>query len=174
MARVLIVVAEKGFRDEEYSIPREMIEKAGHQVTLASTGKGPAKGKLGLVVNPDTTVDEVDSKRYDAIVIPGGPGSPTYLWPNKRLQSTVKEIYEKGGVVAAICLAPVVLARAGIIKGRKCTVYPTPESLSEMRNGGGILQDMDVVVDGKVITANGPDASRKFGEAIVKAIAQTV
>lgn len=172
MAKVLVVVAEKGFRDEEYSIPREVIEKAGHKVTLASTGKGPAKGKLGLVVNPDLTLDEVDPQGYDAIVIPGGPGSPTYLWANQKLQSAARVIYERGGVVAAICLAPVVLARTGILKGRRCTVYPTPESLNEIRNGGGIYQDTDVVVDGRIITANGPDASRRFGEEIVKALAQ--
>jgi protease I len=171
MAKVLIVVAERGFRDEEYSVPREIIENAGHQVTLASTGRGPARGKLGLVIEPDMVVDEVDPQRYDAIVIPGGPGSPTYLWSNQKLQSVAKAIHDRGGVVAAICLAPVVLARAGIIRGRRCTVYPTPESLSEMRKGGGILEELDVIVDGKVITANGPDASYKFGEAIVNALA---
>ncbi|MGC8937041.1 MAG: DJ-1/PfpI family protein [Candidatus Methanomethylicaceae archaeon] len=174
MAKILFVVAEKGFRDEEYYIPREIIENAGHRVTLASTGKGPAHGKLGLVMRPDMIVDDVNPQEYDGIVIPGGPGSPTYLWNNQKLQSLAKEILHRGGVVAAICLAPVVLARAGLLQGRKCTVYPTPESLSEMRRGGGILQDLDVVVDGRIITANGPEASRRFGEAIVKALEQIV
>jgi len=170
MAKVLIAVAEEGFRDEEYSIPRGIIEKAGHKVVVTSTGSGPAKGKLGLIVEPDITLAKVNPLEYDAIVIPGGPGSPKYLWPSQRLQSITKSIYEKGGVVAAICLAPVVLARAGILKGKKCTVYPTHESLVEMQKGGCSLQDMDVVVEGKVITANGPDAARAFGEAIIKAL----
>ncbi|MGQ9759671.1 MAG: DJ-1/PfpI/YhbO family deglycase/protease [Candidatus Methanomethylicaceae archaeon] len=167
MANVLMVIAERGFRDEEFSIPMDMIKKAGHKVTVASTGSGPAKGKLGMIVEPDIILEKVDSRGIDAVVIPGGPGSPTYLWNNQKLQSIVKEIYERGGLVAAICFAPVVLARAGIIRGKKCTVFPTNESLTEMRKAGGILQDSSVVVDGRIITANGPDASTAFGEAIL-------
>lgn len=167
MAKILIVIAERMFRDEEYSIPRYFLEGYGHEVKVASTGRGPAIGKFGTVVEPDFTLDEVDAKDFDAIVIAGGPGTPIYLWPNEKLHRIVKEIYDRGGLVAAICLAPVVLSRAGVLSGKRCTVFPTPDSIKEIRKGGGILEDYDVVVDDRVITANGPEASQRFAEAIL-------
>jgi len=168
MAKVLMVIAEKDFRDEEFAVPNELIRSAGHSVTVASSGPGVAQGRLGMRVNPDTVISAVDPSAYDAVVIAGGSGCQTYLWSNKSLQEAVRRVYEKGGVVAAICIAPVVLARAGIIKGRKCTVFPSDESLAEMKRGGGILQNQAVVVDSKVVTGNGPNAAKAFGEAIIR------
>ncbi len=168
MARVLVVVAEKGFRDEEFEVPYSAFKSAGHEVTVASTGPGVAEGKLGMRVNPDTTVDAVDPSTFDAVVIAGGPGSPTYLWPNKRLYEILRNVNRRGGVVAAICLAPVVLARAGLISGRKCTVFRTPESVREMEMAGGKLQKDHVVVDGRVVTGDGPEAARAFAESVLR------
>jgi protease I len=168
MSKVLIVIAEKDFRDEEFKVPNELIRSAGHSVTVASSGPGVAHGRLGMRVAPDAVISAVDPSVYDAVVIAGGSGCQTYLWSNKPLQEAVRKVYEKGGVAAAICIAPVVLARAGIIKGKKCTVFPSGDALAEMRRGGGILQDQAVVVDGKVVTSDGPEAAHKFGEAIIR------
>lgn len=168
MAKVLLVIAEKGFRDEEFDVPFKAFKAAGHDVTVASTGPGTAEGKLGMRVQPDTTVDAADPARFDAIVVAGGPGSPTYLWPNKKLQEALKAVAGKGGVVAAICLAPVVLARSGLLKGKRCTVFRTPESVKEIEAAGGKLQKDHVVVDGKVVTGDGPDAAGAFAEAVLK------
>ncbi|MDH5806899.1 MAG: DJ-1/PfpI family protein [Candidatus Methanomethylicaceae archaeon] len=170
MAKILIVIAERMFRDEEFSIPKYFLEGYGHEVKVASTGKGPAIGKFGTIVEPDLTLDEVNAKDYNVIIIAGGPGTPIYLWPNERLHKIVREIYDNGGIVAAICLAPVVLSRAGILNEKRCTVFPTPDSIKEIRKGGGILEDYDVVVDDRIITANGPEASQKFTEAILARI----
>ena len=168
MARVLIVIAEKMFRDEEFAEPKAIIASAGHDVVVASSSSGEAKGKLGMVVKPDLSIDAVSADEFDAVVVAGGPGSQTYLWPNKRLHQAVRSIAEKGGVVAAICLAPVVLARAGVIRGRRCTVFPTAESLREMEDAGCMLVKDHVVVDGNIVTADGPSAAREFGEAVLK------
>jgi protease I len=168
MAKVLMVVAEKDFRDEEFKVPYELIKTAGHSVTIASSAPGTAHGRLGMRVTPDTVISAVDPSDYDALVIAGGSGCQTYLWSNKPLLEAVKKVYEKGGVVAAICIAPAVLARAGIIKGRRCTVFQSPEAISEMEKGGCVLQGKSVVVDGRIATANGPAAAKAFGEAIIK------
>ncbi|MDI9644426.1 MAG: DJ-1/PfpI family protein [Candidatus Verstraetearchaeota archaeon] len=168
MAKVLIVVAEKGFRDEEFDIPYKAFKAAGHDVTVASTGPGFAEGKLGMRIKPDTTVDSVDPSGLDALVIAGGPGSPAYLWANKRLHELIRSVAGRGGVVAAICLAPVALARAGVLVGRNCTVYRTPESVREMEAAGGKLQKDHVVVDGRLVTGDGPEAAKPFAEAILK------
>ncbi|MDI9609543.1 MAG: DJ-1/PfpI family protein [Candidatus Verstraetearchaeota archaeon] len=168
MARILVVVAEKGFRDEEFDVPYRAFKAAGHEVTVASTGPGVAEGKLGMRVKPDTTVDAVDPSKFDAVVIAGGPGSPTYLWPNRKLHEILRDVAGRGGVVAAICLAPVTLAKAGLLSGKKCTVYRTPESVKEIEAVGGRLQKDHVVVDGKVVTGDGPDAARAFADAVLK------
>jgi protease I len=168
MAKILIAIAEKGFRDEEFTEPYKILKNAGHAVTVASTSVGEAQGKLGLRVKPNVSIDRVDPSQYDAIVVVGGPGTPAYIWPNTALQKALRAVYDKGGIVAAICLAPVVLARAGLIKNKKCTVFPTTESLTEIKVAGGLLQDQPVVVDGRIVTGNGPDAATTFGEALLK------
>lgn len=168
LASVLMVIAEKGFRDEEFSIPCEILKSAGHNVEVASTSSIVAEGKLGMRVKPDKSIDAADPDNYNAIIVVGGPGTPSYIWPNRHLHQVIRKIYEKGGFVAAICLAPAVLARAGILKGRKATIYRTAESISEMEAGGCSLQDSHVVSDGRIITADGPDAAKAFGEALVK------
>ncbi len=168
MAKVLVVIAEKMFRDEEFAEPKEILASAGHDVVVASSSGAAAIGKLGMVVNPDLAIDAVTPGEFGAVVVVGGPGTPAYLWPNKRLHQIVKSINERGGVVAAICLAPVVLARAGVIAGRRCTVFPTADSLREMTAAGGLLQKEHLVVDGNIVTADGPGAARAFGEATVR------
>jgi protease I len=168
MAKVIVVIAEKMFRDEEFAEPKAILASAGHGVVVASSSGAAAVGKLGMVVNPDLAIDAVSPGGFGAVVVVGGPGTPAYLWPNKRLHQIVKSINEGGGVVAAICLAPVVLARAGVIRGRRCTVFPTADSLREMTEAGGLLLKEHLVVDGNIVTADGPGAAKAFGEAIVR------
>lgn len=170
MAKIMMVISEKGFRDEEFAEPYSQFKAAGHEVTVASTGPGEAIGKLGMRVKPDTVIDKADPSAYDAVVVAGGPTTPTYIWGNRQVQKALQETYKKGGVIAAICLAPVVMARASLIKGKRCTVFPTDESISEMKKGGCTLVKDHVVADGKVITADGPAAATEFGKAVLRAL----
>jgi protease I len=110
--KVLMIIAPKNFRDEEFLEPKNVLEKAGIEVKVASTIKGTAKGMLGANVDVETTVDEVNPAEYDAVVVVGGSGSQTYLWDNKRVQEIVKKAESLGKIVSAICISPVVLARA--------------------------------------------------------------
>jgi protease I len=167
-----MVISEKNFRDEEFSEPLKIFKAAGHSVTVAGSSPREALGMLGMRVKPDTGIDSVDPSAYDAVVVVGGSGTPDHLWPSKALQQALRTVYERGGMVAAICLAPVTLARAGLIKGRRCTVFRTHESISEMERGGCMLQREPVVVDGRFVTADGPAAAKAFGEAIIKLLGQ--
>jgi protease I len=121
----------------------------------------------------DASLDlaRVTADGYDGIVVIGGAGSPEFLWGNSRLRTLVAEFAGAGKLVSAICLSPVVLARAGVIRGRKATVFRTADSVAEMRKGGADLRDEAVVIDGKFITGNGPAAARRFGNEIVSALA---
>lgn len=166
--KILMVIAQQGFRDEELLVPQREFTKNGFLVTVASTGPGEAVGKLGAKVKPDTEVSKVNFLDYDAIVVVGGPGSYEYLWDNKILHRGLADAQVKGKVVSAICISPVVLARAGVLKGIKATVFPDPDGIKELKKAGATYVARPVVVDGKIVTGDGPGAAEKFAQEIMK------
>jgi deglycase len=171
--KLLVVIAPERFRDEELFEPLSVFQKARIAYDVASVRAGACTGMLGG--RCDATLELAGTKvdGYDGIVVIGGAGSPEFLWGNSRLQTLVSDFGKAGKLIAAICLSPVVLARAGVLAGRRATVYRTPDSVAEMRKGGADLRNDAVVVDGNFITANGPGPARKFGEEIALALARS-
>lgn len=168
--KLLIIIAPEKFRDEELAVPVAAFQKAGIQFDIASTRRGPCTGMLGTKTTATLSLEEIDPKHYDGLVIVGGAGSQTHLWDDELLNQIVKFVHQSGKIVAAICLAPVVLARAGVLKGKKATYYESPVSFREMKAGGAILTSAPVVKDGRIITANGPSASQAFADEIIQAL----
>ncbi len=166
--RILMVIAPKDFRDEEYRIPREVFEKAGAEVTVASASTEKATGMLGMVVKPDILLEEVKATDYDALVFVGGVGARQY-WEDPAAHRLIKEAYTEGKVLGAICIAPVTLANAGVLKGRRATVFFT--EANRLKAKGAIYTGEDATVAGKIITGNGPKAARKFAQAVVNLLA---
>jgi protease I len=122
---------------------------------------------LGAKVTPDLLLADAKSSDYQGVVVVGGMGSPEYLWNDSKLHEIVREQSKENKVVASICLSGAVLANAGVLKGKKATVWPMDESLKALSDGGAQYQEQPVVQDGKLITANGPEAAQKFGETII-------
>ena len=170
--KILIAVAPEKFRDEELAVPVTEFRRAGITFDIASTRRGPCTGMLGAKTTATLAFEEIDPKHYGGLVIIGGTGSQTHLWNDDLLVQLAKYFHESRKIVAAICLAPVILARAGILKGKKATYYESPASFLEMKAGGAVLVNKPVVVDGQIITANGPAAAREFAEAILRTIAE--
>lgn len=168
--KVLIAIAPEKFRDEELAAPVAALQKAGIAFDITSTRRGPCTGMLGAKVTATLSFEEVDPKPYDGIIIIGGSGSQTYLWEDEILPVLVKYFQASGKVVAAICLAPVILARAGILKGRKATHFDNPSVFREMKGAGAIVMNQPVVTDMRLITASGPAASKEFADAVVKVL----
>ncbi|MDG6244859.1 MAG: DJ-1/PfpI family protein [Methanolobus sp.] len=166
--KVLMVIAQEDFRDEEFFEPREIFEDAGLSITIASKTTNEATGVLGRAVKPDVSIDNAIIADYDAIVISGGPGSRKFLWSDKKLQKLVTDAFEQEKVVAAICISPVVLARAGVLEGKKATVFKDPESIRELEKGGAVYEDRDVIVADNIVTGRDPKCAEKFGEAVVE------
>ncbi|MBU1153352.1 DJ-1/PfpI family protein [bacterium] len=112
---------------------------------------------------------QTKAANYDAIVFVGGGGSSEY-WNNPAAHKIAKEMAVMGKVVGAICIAPVILANAGILNGKKATVFPS--EIERLKAKGAIYTCAGVEIDGRIITANGPQSAALFGEAIVAALLQ--
>ena len=163
MAKVVMIIAPERFRDEELFITREELESAGHETVIASARKGKCPGSRGGYATAILSLDEVRSADFDAAVFVGGGGSKLYFGNHEALR-IAKEVNDQGKVLAAICLAPVILANAGVLKGTKATVAGTEAKTIESR--GAKYSGPGVTVDGNLVTGNAPKSSRLFGQKI--------
>jgi protease I len=163
MARIVLLIAPERFRDEELFDTKRELDQAGHQTVVASTRKGYCPGSRGGKARATLLLSEVNPSDYDAVVFVGGGGSKVYF-EDQVAQGLAKEMHERGKVVAAICLAPVVLANAGVLKGKDATVAGTEAKTIEGK--GATYMGPGVVVAGNVVTANAPKASKLFGQKI--------
>lgn len=168
--KILLVIAQEQFRDEECFVPKQLFESAGVKVTVAAESTKIAKGMLGGTIKPDITISEAIIDDYDAIVISGGSGSRRYLWDNKELHELVKEVDARKKVISAICISPVVLARTGILKGKESTIFKSPDTVRELKEHGAVYLDRDVVVSGRVVTGRDPASADAFGNAVLEAL----
>ena len=169
MKKVVFIIAFRNFKDEEYFQPKEILEQAGMEIKTASTEKGTAIGVEGGEVEIDFLVSEINPADYDAVVFVGGPGALKYL-DNDICYEVAQKTMEAGKILAAICVAPVILAKAGVLKNKKTTVWSSPldkNPVKILKENGAIYQDEPVVIDGKILTAHGPAAAQEFGKKLV-------
>jgi len=167
MSDVLFIIAQKNYRDEELSIPKGILENAGHDCEVASITTDPCTGMLGAITTPDLAVREANVDDYDAIVVVGGSGSPE-LANHAEVTMMLKAASGAGKVIGAICLAPMVLAKAGVLRGKKVTVYESPDSLQALQAGGADYVGGSTVIDGNLVTACGPQAANEFGQKLAE------
>lgn len=167
--KALIIIAPNDFQDIEFLHTKEELEKGKIKIVIASTKKETAKGMQGTIVKVDLPLKQVDIKNYDAIIFIGGLGASPY-YRNKKVHSIINEAYSNEKKICAICVAPLILAKAGILKGKRATVYDLniKELAQMLKDEGAIYTGKQVEVDGNIITANGPNSARKFGRTIVK------
>ncbi len=166
MSSAVLVIAPERFRDEELAEPLAALSGAACDVTIASTRGGTARGILGAQVRVDRTIRQISNDPLDILALVGGAGSPDHLWTHEPLLSLVRRQAAGGGVLAAICLSGAVLARAGVLAGRRATVYPAARALLELKRGGAVYVDEPVVRDGMILTASGPEAATAFGQVL--------
>ncbi len=167
MANIAIFIAFQGFRDEEYVEPKKVLEAAGHKVVTVSTAKGEARGKFRVTAQVDKTVDELDPAAYDALALVGGPGALEHL-DNPKVHGLFARAAAAGKLIGAICISPVVLAHAGLLKGRTVTCWP--DGAPELEKAGAKYTGSELEVDGKLITASGPVPAKRYGQAIAEAL----
>lgn len=170
--KVALIIAFEDFRDEEYFIPKEILEKAGIEVNTVSNALGLAQGAVGGEVQVDVLLSQLRNEDYQAIVFIGGPGALKNL-DNSDAYRIAQEAVQTNQVLAAICISPVILAKAGVLQDKKATVWSSAldkSAVKTLQANGAIYQDQNVVVDGQIITGNGPGAAEEFGQALVQAL----
>lgn len=168
--KALMVIAFRDFKDEEYFIPKEILEKRGIEIKTVSTKLGTAIGVEGGETKVDYLLKEADINNFDALIFAGGPGCLKDL-DNENSYRLVKEVVVQNKLLAAICISPVILAKAGVLKEKIATVWTSPfdkSAIKILEENGAKFVNENVVQDGRIITANGPTAAKEFGEKILK------
>ncbi len=165
--KILMVVAPRDFRDEEFFEPKDVFDATGAEVTVSSKGVMEATGLLGGKARVDKDLSEVKASDFDAVVFIGGGGASVYFDDPVAL-NLAKSSFVAGKVVAAICIAPTILAKAEVLNGRRATSFASEKD--NLETAGATYTGEAVTVDGKVITARGPEAAKEFGRAIVTAL----
>lgn len=171
MANALVLLAE-GFEEIEAVTIVDVLRRAEVSVTMASLAGKHVRGSHGIVLEADALLAEVDVDEFEALVLPGGPAAKT-LREDARAQATIRAAAAAGKLVAALCAAPTALEVAGVLKGKRATVYPGNQLPSAHH------VEQPVVEDGSIVTSRGPATAMAFALRVAErlsgsAVAQTV
>lgn len=163
---LVLVPLAPGFEETEAVAIVDVLRRAGLEVVTASIAERLVPGAHGIDVRADRLWEELDEGSVTAVVLPGGMPGTTNLRDDPRVVSLVRRLAEAGRPTAAVCAAPMVLAAAGVLaEGTAFTCHPsTRPALAEQ----GPLEDPRVVVDGHVITSQGPGTALEFALAMVE------
>ena len=162
--KILIPLAP-GFEETEAVTVIDILRRADLNAVTAALTDNPVAGSHRIKITADIMLNE--NEKYDAIVLPGGMPGTLNLKNDKRIISMIKSIYSAGGVTAAICAAPIVLADAGVLKNKKYTCYP---GFEKEINDADFITD-PVVVAGNVITSRGAGTAVLFALKLVEVFA---
>ncbi len=165
--KILMVIASNNFRDEEFQIPKKLFAEQGAQVTVASSKLRVSTGMRGMKVMPDVLLNKVKAEDYNAVVFVGGGGAAEY-WDDPISLAIAQRSYNNQRIVAAICIAPIILANADLLVDKKATVFST--EVSQLEAKGAIYTGQDVERDGCIITGSGPQAAARFAQTVIQAL----
>lgn len=168
----ILIVATDGFEEWELFGPREILQKRGAEVVLASPKRDPIQATVhddpGKTIRPDLTVDEALADDFDALILPGGVRNPDHLRTNARVIQVIKDFAEQGKPIGAICHGPWLLVEADLLRGRTATSWPSIRT--DLRNAGANVLDEPAVTDGKIVTSRNPQDVEEFTNALIDLI----
>jgi protease I len=146
-----VIITAQNFQDEEVTYPYYRLLEEKWQVDMATPDKKEVFGKYGVPARPNKDTMELRESDYDLVVLPGGFEAPDRVRIRKEVLKFVKDMFEAGKVVAAICHGPWICISAGIMKGKRATSFISIKD--DVQNAGAAWVDADVVVDGNLVTA---------------------
>ncbi len=165
MPNVVILMAQ-GFEEMELVITADILRRAGVDVFMTSIEEqaDPITGSRGIRMLPDQTIDRAAPESIDMLVLPGGLEGTRRLADSDRVIDLVRQVHKLGKPVAAICAAPAVLVKAGVVAGRRVTCHPG--AIEHMV--GVVYQTHRVVVDGQIITSRAAGTTFEFAFQLVE------
>lgn len=163
-----MIIAPKDFTDQEYYDPREVFEKVGAIVKVASITTQTAISHASAKVKVDQAIADVKLEQIDAIVVVGGMGAVAYLMNDERLRNLLVAASKSNKVVSAICIAPAVLAHAGVLRNREATCYSEKTIINILKLNGATYLDKNVVVSQRIVTGKGPNAAKEFAAKVLE------
>ncbi len=163
MPTVLVPLAQ-GCEELEAVTVIDLLRRANIAVVTAGLDNEPVKASRGVVLIPDTTLDEAVKQSFDMVVLPGGLAGADHLNNDPRIHQLLKEMHQQDKYTAAICAAPKILADAGLLANKSATCYPgVLEKMPDMQ-----LRDAPVVKDGLVVTSRGPGTAMDFALKLIE------
>ena len=167
--KVLFIIAPRNFRDEELFDTKAVLENSGATATIASKHTGEATGAMGGKAYATLSLERANASDFDAVVFVGGAGAAEYF-DDPSVREIAKSFASQEKVVAAICIAPTILANAGLLQAKRATCFSS--QTERLREKGCSYTGNPVEVDGKIVTASGPEAAKRFGEEIAQMLTQ--
>lgn len=163
---MVYIILGNGFEEAEAIVPCDLLRRAGVAVSFAGIGGTEIRGGHGICITADCVAEEVDLTAAEMLVLPGGLGGVASIRGARCVMDALKALHARGGLVAAICAAPTVLAQLGITEGKRAVCYPGMED--EM--GGARMCDASAVRDGNVITGKAAGTAFDFGLLLVETL----
>ena len=168
------IVATDMVEQVELLEPRKALDEAGAQTELISLKPGEIQGfnhyDKGDEIPVDRTIEEASADEYHALLLHGGVGNPDVLRMDENVVSFVRDFFEQGKPVAAICHGPWTLVEAGVVRNRTLTSWPSLQT--DIRNAGGNWVDEEVVVDQGLVTSRKPDDIPAFNAKMIEEFAE--
>jgi 4-methyl-5(b-hydroxyethyl)-thiazole monophosphate biosynthesis len=146
----------------------DLLRRAQIEVVAAGLDRQPVKASHGVTIVPDMTLEKALTKDYDMVVLPGGLPGADNLNDDERIHELLKKMVESGKFAGAICAAPIVLAKSGLLKGKKATSYPG--FLDKMDLPNVTYTGAPVEKDGKILTSRGPGTAMDFALEIIETL----
>lgn len=175
-AHRIILIAGNGFDETEVKVPLEFFPSHGIKLDVATAHREPdvvIEGKHGFPLKPTAKIADLNVKDYDAVLLPGGYEGPDRVRGQKKVLEFIRQMNESGKIIGAICHGPWVLISADylygkILKGRSATSYPNMHT--DLLNAGANVQHKELVIDVNLITADRPERSLAWSEAVLSAL----
>jgi len=168
MSKRIVMVLASGFEEAEAVVTADVLRRMGFDLVLAGLDNTVIIGAHDIKITADNMLSELDTVDFDAVVLPGGMPGAMNLRNSDELMDFVHTVYVSGGVAAAICAAPMALARFGLTDGKTITAYP---GFEEYLNGNMPTGRM-TELDNRIVTAKGPGAAFEFAERIAEALGE--
>ena len=168
----ILIVATDGFEEWELFGTREILEKRGAEVVLASLKTDPIQATVhddpGKTIRPDLTIGQARADDFDALILPGGVRNPDTLRAHLNVIELIRDFDRKGKPIGAICHGPWLLIEADLIRGKTVTGWPSIRT--DLKNAGADVVDEAAVTDGNIVTSRNPDDVELFTGALIDCI----